>query len=98
MNSGYYSNIKSHRNRIAKRRITGIIIIIAIILAGVGIVGVLTDNGAGYQERVDIIKENQKLRSENAQLSEENEMLKTQLSEKDSYINELAGSNPDTLQ
>ena len=91
MSIEYYSNTKTRKQRALKRRILGIIAVIAIILLGVGIIGVLTDNGAGYQERKSAIEENHTLREENEDLKAEVSRLTEQLEDKDQYINELTG-------
>lgn len=97
MSIEYYGNTKTQRERALKRRIIGIISIIAVILLGVGIIGVLTDTGAGYQERLSAIQENHTLRAENADLKAEVERLTAQLEEKDDYINELTGGEVESV-
>lgn len=96
MSIEYYGNTKTQRERALKRRITGIISVIAVILLGVGIIGILTDTGAGYQERLSAIEENHSLRAENEDLKAEVERLTAQLEEKDNYINELAGGEAES--
>ena len=96
MSVEYYGNTKTQRARALRRRIIGIISIILVILLGAWIIGVLTDNGAGYQERLSAIEENHTLRAENEELKAEVERLTSQLNEKDDYINELTGGQPET--
>ncbi len=98
MSIEYYGNTKTQRERAIKRRIVGIVSIIVVILLGVGIIGVLTDSGAGYQERLSAIEENHSLRAENEELKAEVERLTAQLSEKDNYINELTGGEIESSQ
>ncbi len=96
MSVEYYGNTKTQRARAMRRRIVGIISIIVVILLGVGIIGILTDTGAGYQERLSAIEENHSLRAENEELKAEVERLTSQLNEKDDYINELTGGEAET--
>lgn len=91
MSIEYYGNTKTSRQRALRRRIMGIIAVVAVILLGVGITGVLTDNGAGYQARLSAIEENRTLRGENEDLRAEVERLTALIEEKDNYINELTG-------
>ncbi len=98
MSVEYYGNTKTQRERLMRRRIAGIISIIVVILLGVGIIGVLTDTGAGYQERLSAIEENHALRAENEELRAEVERLTSQLNEKDDYINELTGGEAESSQ
>ena len=98
MNVEYYGNTKTQRDRLLRRRITGIVSIIVVILIGAGIIGVLTDSGAGYQERLSAIEENHRLRAENEELKEENERLNSMLDDKDNYINELTGTSAENTQ
>ena len=98
MSIEYYGNTKTQRERAMRRRIVGIVSIIFVILLGVGIIGVLTDSGAGYQERLSAIEENHSLRAENEELKAEVERLTAQLSEKDNYINELTGGEIEPSQ
>lgn len=91
MSIEYYGNTKTQRERALRRRIIGIIAVVAIILLGFGIVGVLTDDGAEYQARLSAIEENHALREENEDLKAEVQRLTTLIEEKDDYINELTG-------
>ncbi len=96
MSIEYYGNTKTSRQRALRRRIIGIIAVVAVILLGVGIVGILTDDGAGYQERLSAIEENRTLRGENEDLKAEIERLTALIEEKDNYINELTGGEAET--
>lgn len=98
MSIEYYGNTKTQRERALRRRIIGIFIAVVTVLLGFGIVGVLTDDGAGYQARVSAIEENHQLRQENEDLKAEVQRLTTLIEEKDNYINELTGGEiePDT--
>lgn len=91
MSIEYYGNTKTSRQRALRRRIIGIIAVVAVVLLGIGIIGVLTDNGAGYQARLSAIEENRTLRGENEDLKAEIERLTALIEEKDNYINELTG-------
>lgn len=99
MSIKYYGTTKTRRERVLKRRIIGIIAIIAIMILGFGIVGILTDDGAEYQARVSVIEENHVLREENENLKTEVERLTTLIEEKDDYINKLTGdkNEPDNV-
>ncbi len=83
----YYGNIRTEKRRKRMRYIKGLILIVIIVLLGIWLIGVLTDKGAGYQERVDIINENIALKSRVAELEAENEGLEKDLQEKTDYIN-----------
>ncbi len=98
MSIEYYGNTKTQRARAMRRRIVGIVSIVIVILLGAGIIGVLTDSGAGYQKRLSAIEENHSLRAENEELRAEVERLTTQLNEKDDYINELTDGEVETSQ
>lgn len=98
MSVEYYGNTKTQRERLLRRKIVGIVSIIVVILLGVGIIGILTDTGAGYQERLSAIEENHRLRAENEELKEENERLNALLDDKDTYINKLTGTEVNTTQ
>lgn len=84
-----YGTMQGEKNRRRRHRITGIVIIIAILLVGVSAVGVLTSNGPEYQMRKSIIEENHVLKEENAKLREENNKLKKEVKEKSEFIENL---------
>lgn len=84
-----YGTMQGEKNRRRRHRITGIVIIIAILLVGVSAVGVLTSNGPEYQMRKSIIEENHVLKEENAELKDELKQLKKELKEKSEYIENL---------
>lgn len=84
-----YGTMSGEKSRKKRRRITGIVIILIILFAGIGAVGVLTSNGPEYQMRKSVIEENHTLKEENAELTNRIEQLEKELQEKEDYIEAL---------
>ena len=74
-----YGNTQSRKQRILKRRITGIVTILAIIIAGAFIIGIITDDNAEYMQYENAISENHQLKAQIEELTEENENLKIEI-------------------
>ncbi len=91
--SGGYNKIK--------RRITGAVIIVILIIAAAWAIGVLAGDSAEYQERSSILQENHRLLEENEALKQQTETLQAQINElqsqvyeKDAYIAALPTETP----
>lgn len=88
MNFKVYRSITDDRKR-RNNKLIGLIIIIIILLTGVGILGILTEDGPEYQARKSMIEENHALKEEISGLKEDNKRLKKELKEKNDYIENL---------
>lgn len=89
MNINDYGTINGEKRRARRRKITGIVIILIILLAGTYVLGILTSDGPEYQMRASTIEENHVLKEQVEELKEEVEQLKKELEEKDSIISTM---------
>lgn len=76
-----YGNTQSKKHRRLKRRLTGVLIIILIVLTGAFIIGAITTNGPAQQSRMSILDENHALKAEIQELNEKIADLEKQLEE-----------------
>lgn len=88
MNINNYGKISSGRDKKLKRKIKGLIIALVIILTGVYIIGIITDDGPEYQERYSAIEENHALKEQVTQLQSEVASLENRIAELEGLINE----------
>lgn len=95
MNINGYGTMHSEKSRTRRRRVTGIVIIVAILLIGTGIIGVLTSDGPEYQMRATAIEENHILKEQVAELTKKVEKLEKELEEKEDYISALPTNTPE---
>ncbi len=79
MNISNYNGTQNGRSRLKKRRITGLFIIAGIVLLGAYIIGILTSDEPQYRMRATVIEENHVLKEQIAELESEIEDLKAEL-------------------
>ncbi|MGN1116166.1 MAG: hypothetical protein ACI4TH_06345 [Candidatus Ornithomonoglobus sp.] len=96
-----YGKIQSGRYDKIRKRITGAVIIVILIIAAAWAIGILAGNSAEYQERSSILQSNHQLLEENialkqqtAELQAQINALQGQVSERDAYIAALPTEAP----
>lgn len=94
MDISNYGTSYGKKSRVKRHRITGIIVIFLILFIGISVVGILTSDGPEYKMRASTIEENHILKEQIAELTEENERLKSELQQKEDYITTLPTQEP----
>ena len=98
MNTQEYIGFNGGRRRRLKRRIIGIIITILIILAAAFVIGKLTEDSAEYQLRASLIEENRVLREQVAELTSRIDELEGTVSRQEEYIASIPTKAPEETE